>query len=105
VRHNFPPQDGPVRLCRTCGASFWRVGDAPCGVARHPDPEVDALYRARRRAARDADESGWRGVDGWASLERVEARLREVDPDGDWRYEGDRYDGHGWVVRRPEEVA
>lgn len=91
--------------CSTCQISSYERNDSECLVARHADPAIDKLYRARRKAAMASDESGWKGIEGWESLEQIEAELRKIDPDGDWRYEGNRYDGQGWTVRRPEVTA
>jgi hypothetical protein len=102
----YAPKGLNSRLCRTCGASDWIAGaESDCLVARHPDREIDALYRARRKAARSSSESGLKGIRGWDDLERVERQLREIDPDGDWRYEGDRWDGRGYRVDRPTPAA
>jgi hypothetical protein len=74
--------------------------DEPSGPARSDDPELDDLYAQRRAAAETADAPGQMGA-GWAKLEAIEAELRQRDPDGDWQYEGNRWDGRGWTVRRP----
>ena len=71
------------------------------GPARHNNPRLDALYADRRDAAERADDPGQYGA-GWARLEAIEAELKAVDPDGDWRYEGNHWDGLGWQVRRPQ---
>jgi len=72
------------------------------GKAVHSDPEINALYKARRKAAEDADTPGWKGMNGWARLEQIQRQLERLDPDGDWYYEGNLYDGQGWQVRRPD---
>jgi hypothetical protein len=69
--------------------------------AVHPDPQINSLYKARRKAAERSNTSGHVGIEGWLTLEQVENQLNIVDPDGDWRYEGDNWDGQGWQVRRP----
>lgn len=69
--------------------------------ARHADPEIQALYVARRKAATAANGSGMSAMRGWAELESVESQLRSVDPDGDWRFES-RTEATDWkwaVVR------
>jgi hypothetical protein len=98
MKHRFyTPKYAPsLRLCRVCGASSG-TGDE-CLIARHADPEIDALYRARRKAAVAADGSGYSAIKGWGTLEQIESKLREIDPDGDWRREGNRHDGRGWRV-------
>lgn len=104
IRHRwYSPRNLPsLTLCRICGASQGAVGqDSPCLIARSSDPAIDALYRKRRRAASEADGSGMKATKGWAELEATQAILEQLDPDGDWRYEGNRYDGLGWQVRRP----
>lgn len=106
-RHRwYTPKWAPsLIVCRTCGASQDTVGaDSACLIARHPDPAINKLYRERRKAARAADD-GRSAARGWATLERIEAELRAVDPDGDWRHEGDRYDGRGWRVNRAASEA
>jgi hypothetical protein len=75
--------------------------EATDGQATHPDPEINKLYKARRKAAEGADGSGFSAMKGWDELERIARELTKLDPDGDWRYEGNRYDGRGWQVRRP----
>jgi hypothetical protein len=70
-------------------------------IAKHTDPEINKLYKARRKAATAADGSGHKAMLGWLDLEAIEKSLREIDPDGDWRYESNRYDGNGWNVERP----
>ena len=82
--------------CSTCGAHSYDRNDEPCLVARHADPEINKLYRERRKAAEAADGSGYTASKGWVSLESIEAQLRKVDPDGDWRREGNLLDGRGW---------
>jgi hypothetical protein len=89
--------------CSTCQVSTFTVekpDGGECMAARHADPEINKLYRARRKAAEAANGSGWSASRGWADMDRIEATLREVDPDGDWRYEGNHYDGLGWRVVR-----
>ena len=86
--------------CSTCQITSYEKLDTECLAAKHEDPEIDKLYRARRKAAEAADGSGFKAVDGWRSLESIQAELQRVDPDGDWYYEGNRYDGLGWRVRR-----
>lgn len=73
--------------------------------ASHADPAINALYKARRKAADRADRSGFVGIDGWAKLEATEDKLRALDPDGDWRYEARDYDTHpfAWTVKRFRE--
>jgi hypothetical protein len=69
--------------------------------ASHPHPDINALYAQRRKWADAALGSGWTAIEGWAQMEDIENRLRDIDPDGDWRYEGNDLDGKGWQVRRP----
>jgi len=75
------------------------------GAATHPDPVIRRLYGQRRAAATKADwgATSWQRMTGWGLVEAIAALLDEVDPDGDWRYEG--YDHHGehgggWYVKR-----
>lgn len=91
--------------CTTCRMHSHTKLDTECLAARHADPEINKLYRARRKAAEAADESGYKAMKGWADLERISAQLREIDPDGDWYYEGNLHDGEGWRVRRREVSA
>jgi hypothetical protein len=94
------------RYCSTCQASELTVGtDSACLAARHSDPELDGLFRARRKAAEAADGSGVKASRGWAELDSLGQKLMELDPDGDWFYEGNHHDGRGWVVSRPEKEA
>ena len=94
---------GPWRYCTTCQRTIWNDEDAAteCLVAVHPDPEINTLYIARRKAAEAADGSGYSASKGWADLESIGRQLAAVDPDGDWYYEGNHYDGQGWRVFRP----
>jgi hypothetical protein len=89
--------------CSTCRVHDWSVekpDGGECGAASHSDPAINKLYRERRKAAEAADESGFKGMRGWDDLAKVESELRKVDPDGDWRFEGNRHDGRGWRVER-----
>lgn len=69
-------------------------------AASHPHPDINALYKRRRQAADASNTPGWKGIQGWAQLEDIEDRLRELDPDGDWQREGYSYPD-GWQVQRP----
>jgi hypothetical protein len=89
--------------CTTCRRHSYQREDTPCLAARHADPAINKLYIARREAAEAADGSGFPAIDGWTDLEAIGRKLAEVDPDGDWYYEGNAYDGLGWRVFRPEE--
>lgn len=75
------------------------------GPARSADSELNRLYRERRRLASAANGSGLPAMRAWAKLEALEERLRRIDPDGDWHWEGDNWDGLGWQVRRPDKGA
>lgn len=88
------------RRCSACGA-YEGSADEFCAIARSDDPALDSLYKSRRHAAERSNESGYKGMAGWAELEQIERSLHKLDPEGDWRYEGDDYDGKGWRVRRP----
>lgn len=72
-------------------------------AASHPHPDINALYKRRRKAADAANESGWKGIQGWAQLENIEELLDDIDPDGDWRYEGYSYPD-GWQVSAEREA-
>ena len=79
----------------------WEVSVA----AKHPDPEINKLYKARREAATAADYGGtsYKRSQGWVTSEQIADQLRKLDPDGDWYYEGFNYDTMRWEVnRRPE---
>jgi hypothetical protein len=95
-------RSGPWTLCRDCGANQSVVGeDSLCLLARHTDPAINRLMRQRRQACEAADSDSGRSARGWRDSEVISSQLHELDPDGDWYYEGNLYDGHGWVVRRP----
>jgi len=97
---------GPYLFCSICGADQLVVGEtSECLIARHADPEINALYVARREAASRSNESGYKGIKGWADLEAIQAKLSTLDPEGDWYFEGDRWDGRGWRVSRPQVAS
>jgi hypothetical protein len=106
LKHEFKAsKTSPAHLCSLCGAEKLVVGEgSDCLAAVHPDPAIDRLYRQRRQAALEADwgATSYKRSGGWADLETIQAQLALLDPLGDWYYEGDQHDGHGWVVRRPE---
>jgi hypothetical protein len=92
-------------FCSDCNRHSHEREASECLVAVHPDPAINKLYRARRKAATAADGSGYKASRGWAELEQIQTQLRELDPEGDWRLEGNYYDGLGWRVKRPEGEA
>ena len=77
----------------------WEVAVA----AKHSDPEINKLYKARRKAATEGDWGGtsYKRTSGIASLEQIENELRKRDPEGDWHFEGFNYDSMRWEVNRP----
>lgn len=102
----YIPKYSNTTICRTCGAYEHVVGaDSECLAARHPDPEINKLYKARRKACLEADWAGtsYKRSNGWASSEAIAAELTRLDPKGDWYFEGDRHDGRGWRVERTTE--
>jgi len=104
VKHRwYTPKGAPsLRLCRTCKAASYAVAtDSECLVAQSDDPALNSLYKSRRFAAERADGSGSGAMRAWGELEQIERSLDALDPQGDWRWEGNHYDGEGWKVRRP----
>lgn len=71
-------------------------------IARHPDPQINDLYKERRKQSTKADGSGLPAMRAWSRLEVIEAQLRRLDPEGDWRFEGRGPETNWrWAVRKP----
>lgn len=69
--------------------------------AKHADPAINRLYRARRKAATEADwaATSYKRSKGHADLARIEDELRALDPGGEWRREGYNFDKGEWEVK------